>query len=137
MQRGCIISIIAASVVILIASVVLRTFFMPEYQAKGTSRIIFVIEAAMAEHNKDFGSYPAGKNEAVTKVLLGQNSRGKNYLPEKSIVIRDGMMVDLWKQPLKVIANEPAPRVISAGENGIFHDNDDVTGENASNEFQD
>jgi hypothetical protein len=137
MQRGCVIFIISASVAILIASLVLRIFFLPEYQSKGSSRIIYVIESAMAEYKEDYGSYPPGGNEIIAKILLGDNSRGKAYLPEDSVVMRDGMMVDLWKRPLRVITNDFKPLVLSAGENGEFDDNDDISSVRARDELQD
>lgn len=136
MQRGCVITIISSSLVILVAAVILRIFYMPDIQSEGTSRIIYVIESAMEEHNKDHDSYPAGGNEAITKTLLGSNPRGKKYLTDKSVVIRDGMMVDLWKQPFKIVIDNSIPLFISAGNNGVFHDDDDISSKMTSNEIK-
>ena len=86
MQRGCVIFIIAASLAILVCSVILRIFFMPAYQAKGTTRIISVIEMAINEYERDFGFYPEGQNTSITKKLLGDNARDLGVdikLPER------------------------------------------------------
>ena len=127
MQRGCAISIISASLAILCASVVLRIFLMPEYQYEGTSKIIYVIELAVTDYNKDYGSYPTGGNQSIAKVLLGDNSRNKAYLASDSIVMRNGQFVDLWKRPLRLIKDGSGITVLSAGENGAFDDADDIT----------
>ena len=127
MQRGCAISIISASLAILFASVVLRIFFMPEYQSKGTSKIIYVIDLAVADYNKDYGSYPTGGNETIAKILLGDNSRNKAYLASDSIVLRNGQFVDLWKRPLRLINDGAGITVLSAGKNGAFDDADDIS----------
>ena len=131
MQRGCVIFIIAASLAILVCSVILRIFFMPAYQAKGTTRIISVIEMAINEYERDFGFYPEGQNTSITKKLLGDNARSKQYIPEDSIVVRDNRMVDLWKHPLNIIMNGKRPMVISSGKNGIYGDDDDIKAESA------
>lgn len=131
MQRGCVIFIIAASLAILVCSVILRIFFMPAYQAKGTARIIGVIEMAINEYQRDFAVYPQGQNLSLTKKLLGDNARSKRYIPEDSIVVRDNRMVDLWKRPLNIIMNGRRPMVISSGKNGIYGDDDDIKGESA------
>jgi len=133
MQRGCVIFIIVASLAILVASVILRIFFMPAYQKKGTASIIGIIELAIDEHKKDFGLYPSGANESIAKILLGSNTRNKQYLPQDSIVIRDNKMIDLWKRPLQVKMNGIRPTVVSSGENGVFGDSDDLTAENWKN----
>ena len=80
MQRGCVIFIIAASLAILVCSVILRIFFMPAYQAKGTARIIGVIEMAINEYQRDFAVYPQGQNLSLTKKLLGDNARSPTYI---------------------------------------------------------
>ncbi len=131
MQRGCVIFIIAASMAILVCSVILRIFFMPAYQAKGTARIIGVIEMAINEYQRDFAVYPQGQNLSLTKKLLGDNARSKRYIPKDSIVVRDNRMVDLWKRPLNIIMNGRRPMVISSGKNGIYGDDDDIKGESA------
>ena len=133
MQRGCVIFIIAASLAILVASVILRIFFMPAYQQKGTASIIGIIDLAIDEHKKDFGLYPEGANEAIAKILLGANTRNKQYIPQDSIVIRHNKMIDLWKRPLHVKMKGMKPTVVSSGENGVFGDSDDLTGENWKN----
>lgn len=127
MQRGCAISIISASLAILFASVLLRIFFMPEYQSKGTSKVIYVIELAATDYNQDYGSYPTGGNQSIANVLLGDNSRNKAYLSSDSVVMRNGQLVDLWKRPLRLIKDGSGLTVLSAGENGTFDDADDIT----------
>ncbi|MCH2059176.1 MAG: hypothetical protein MK183_00990 [Verrucomicrobiales bacterium] len=104
---------------------------MPAYQAKGTARIIGVIEMAINEYQRDFAVYPQGQNLSLTKKLLGDNARSKRYIPEDSIVVRDNRMVDLWKRPLNIIMNGRRPMVISSGKNGIYGDDDDIKGESA------
>lgn len=131
MHRGCVIIIISGSVVILLASLVLRLFFTADYQQKGTSQIIFVIEKAMDEYKEDYGIYPQGNNDEVTNILLGRNSRQKPYLPRDSTVIRNGVMVDLWKHPLQINVKGDALTIISAGKNSLFNDEDDITSQPA------
>ena len=104
---------------------------MPEYQYEGTSKIIYVIELAVTDYNKDYGSYPTGGNQSIAKVLLGDNSRNKAYLASDSIVMRNGQFVDLWKRPLRLIKDGSGITVLSAGENGAFDDADDITSERA------
>lgn len=133
MQRGCVIFIIAASLAILVASVILRFFFMPAYQEKGTASIIGIIELAIDEYKNDFGVYPEGKNETMAKILLGLNTRNKKYIPQDSIVIRDNKMIDLWQRPLQVKISGTRPTVVSSGENGLFGDSDDLTAANWKN----
>ena len=130
MQRGCVIFIIAASLAILVASVILRFFFMPAYQEKGPASIIGIIELAIDEHKKDFGFYPEGRNETIAKILLGANTRNKKYIPQDSIVIRDNKMIDLWQRPLQVKVNGIRPTVVSSGGNGVFGDSDDLNAAN-------
>ena len=127
MHRGCVIIIISGSVVILLASLVLRLFFTSDYQQKGTSRIIYVIEKAMSEYQEDYSAYPEGGNDDVANILLGDNSRQKLYLPRDSTVIRNGMMVDLWKNPLQINVKGDSLVIISAGRNKQFGDDDDIT----------
>ncbi len=131
MPRGCVILIILGSLAILVSSLVLRIFFMPAYQSKGTSRIIYVIELAIAEYGKDYGTNPAGRNQEIARILLGKNSRNKAYLASDSIVIREGQLVDLWKRPLRFAVKGEELNVSSAGENGEFDDSDDIASESA------
>jgi hypothetical protein len=59
--------------------------------------------------------------------LLGDNSRQKLYLPRDSTVIRNGVMVDLWKHPLQINIKGNSLVIISAGKNKHFGDDDDIT----------
>ena len=127
MHRGCVIIIISGSVVILLGSLVLRLFFTDDYQQIGSSQIIFVIEKAMDEYREDYGIYPQGSNSEVANILLGENSRKKKYLPRDSTVIRNGVMVDLWKHPLQINAKGDSLSITSAGKNSLFYDADDIT----------
>lgn len=136
MHRGCVTIIISGSVVILLASLALRFFFTTEYQQKGSAQIIYVIEKAMGEYKEDYGTYPEGGNSNVVNILLGNNSRQKLYLPRDSTVIRNGVMVDLWKHPLQINVKGNSLVVISAGKNKHFGDDDDITSQLARDRHQ-
>lgn len=127
MHRCCVIIIITGSIVILLASLIFRFFFMPDYQRKGTSQMIYVIEIAMDEYKEDYGNYPEEKNGALANILLGDNSREKRYLHQGSIFLRNGLMTDLWKHPLQINVEEGTLAIISAGRNRQFGDADDLT----------
>ncbi len=126
MPRGCVIFIIAGSLVMLAVSILYYLFFWPDHQRKGSSMCIHVIEKAMAEYAVDYGSLPEGENTVIAGLLLGENSREKEYISRKSVVLRDGILVDFWKQPLRFQADGQADKVMSAGKNGVFGDEDDI-----------
>ncbi len=127
MPRGCVITIIAASLVMLAISILYYFFFWPDHQRKGTSMGIHSIEKAMADYREDYGELPGGSNGDIAGLLLGDNPREKEYLSKKSVVLRDGELVDFWKRPLRFGVVDGEPVVISAGRNGEFGDADDIT----------
>ena len=127
MPRGCVIAIIAGSLLILAVSILYFLFVWPDQQRKGTSACIYVIEKAMVEYTADFDAGPEGENGDIAALLLGNNPRDKAYLAKKSIVLRDGQFVDFWKRPLSFTrGTDGSLAVLSSGPNGKFGDDDDI-----------
>jgi len=126
MPRGCIITIIAGSLVMLAGSIFYYLFFWPDHQRMGTSMSIHVIEKGLVEYAKDYGALPSIDNGEIAGLLLGENSREKEYIGRKTVVLRDGLLVDFWKRPLRFEADADTAKVLSAGKNGEFDDDDDI-----------
>lgn len=110
----------------LAVSIFYYLFFWPNHQRMGTSMSIHVIEKGLAEYAKDYGALPSDDNGAIAGLLLGGNSREKEYIGRKTVVLRDGLLVDFWKHPLRFDPDADTWKVISAGENGEFGDGDDI-----------
>ena len=129
MQRGCVISIIAGSIVILAVSVLYYLFFWPDHQRQGTSQCLYVIEKAIDEYGADFEdlSAPPSDNGELAAALLGENPRNKEYIGKKTVVLREGKFVDFWKRELRFEEEDGVLRGSSAGPNGDFGDDDDIT----------
>lgn len=127
MPRGCVITIIILCVLMLIVSIVFYVVRWPDIKRQGTSQSIQTIEQAMEAYKSDYGMYPDGDNGAIAALLLGDNSREKRYLSKKTVVLRDGEFIDFWKRPIRFGSTDGQPRGLSAGKNGMFGDEDDIS----------
>ena len=130
MRRGCVLSLVILSAIAFVLSVLFYVFVWPETRNRITSDITFVIEDALEQYKVDQGHYPEASDEAaVVGALYGQNPRQKDYLDKKmKSIIRNGQFTDYWKNPYR-IEFPPAERarVISAGQDGDFGTDDDIT----------
>lgn len=130
-KKGCIIALIVFAVLVLAGSIVGFTVFLPKAQKLGTASIIFVVETAINQYSEATGAFPTGSHEEIVEMLSGKNPDGKNYFEdgfEKAVV--NGKIIDAWNRPLQIEAQADGTiKVLSAGGNGEFGDDDDVTSE--------
>ena len=74
--------------------------------------------------------YPESKNlsnsSEIINALQGKNSRKKIYLSKRSMLIKDGQLVDYWKRPIIFTERNHLTRLSSAGMNGLHGDYDDI-----------
>jgi len=142
MRRGCVLTIVILSGIAFFISAISFIFFWPKMKKRETSRIISAIEITLEEYKSDQGNYPESvENSAVTDALhFGKNPREKVYLP--NAYVKDGEFVDFWKNPLRIEYPEPKdgteakPKVSSAGPNGEFGDDDDITSQLIKDEME-
>lgn len=90
---------------------------------------------AIASYATVFQSYPTGENAAVIKALAGENPQHVKFLNlETNSTNRDGQLVDLWNTPYKISFNSTNSfTIVSAGENRLFGDADDIVFDSSSN----
>lgn len=55
---------------------------------------------SLRDYRKAFRQNPIGNNAEITRLLLGQNSRGAKYLPEDAHLNEQKELTDRWGQPL-------------------------------------
>jgi cytoskeletal protein RodZ len=55
---------------------------------------------SLRDYRKVFHQNPVGNNAEITRLLLGQNSRGSKYLPEDAQLNDKKELTDRWDQPL-------------------------------------
>jgi len=128
MRRGCVILIIVACLVLQVISVLFFIFVWPEKKKRGTSQTIYVLEKCLEDYKRDNSKYPEGDNQAITDALYGQNPREKVYLVSGGSLIRDGLLCDFYKQPLRfVFPDADTVKVVSSGPDKTFDTEDDIT----------
>lgn len=128
MRRGCVILIIVIVLVIQVVSVLFFVFVWPETKKRGTSQTIYVLEKSLEEYRRDLGRYPEGDNRAITAALYGENEREKVYLQPAGSVLRDGVLCDFYKQPLRFRLEQGSQVLVdSSGPDRVFDTEDDIT----------
>jgi hypothetical protein len=90
---------------------------------------------AIASYASVFQSYPTGENAAVIRILAGENPQHVKFLNlETNSTNQAGQFVDLWNTPYKISFNSTNSfSIISAGENRLFGDADDIVFDSSSN----
>lgn len=56
--------------------------------------------SALHDYQMAFHQNPVGNNAAITRVLLGKNSRSVRYLPADAQINGKGELTDQWDQPI-------------------------------------
>jgi hypothetical protein len=130
MLRKCVIAATVLSFTATVAGVLMWIFYWPKVQGQNAALIALVVERAATEFHKEIGEFPGGNCAEVADALLGENSKRKNYLrPEfRNFLDEAGEVMDSWKRPFRADRQESGSvRLRSAGKNGSFDDEDDVT----------
>lgn len=130
MLRKCVIAATVLSFTATVAGVLMWIFYWPKVQRQNAALIALVVERAATEFHEEIGEHPTGNCAAVAAALLGENAKRKSYLrPEfRNFLDETGEVMDSWKRPFRVDRQaEGAVRLRSAGKNGSFDDEDDVT----------
>ena len=127
MRKGCVLTITWCSVIIFVTSIIYYFFFWPNVQSKATSQLISILEDALKRYRTD---YPESKNlgnsSETINALQGKNSRKKIYLSKRSMLIKEGQLVDYWNRPIIFTERNHRTRLRSAGMNGLHGDFDDI-----------
>ena len=127
MRKGFVLTITWCSVIIFVTSIIYYFFFWPNVQSKATSQLISSLEDALKRYRTD---YPESKNlgnsSETINALQGKNSRKKIYLSKRSMLIKEGQLVDYWKRPIIFTERNHLTRLRSAGMNGLHGDFDDI-----------
>ncbi|MFT4548180.1 MAG: hypothetical protein ACI9UA_000020 [Pseudoalteromonas tetraodonis] len=131
MRRGCIITIMVISAIVLVTSILMFTLFWPKFKQTGTSTFAYVLEDGLEQYLADEKAYPpATDNAGIVKFLWGENPREKKYVQDLDSYIKDGQITDFWENPFEfqmpAAGTEEKPIVTSAGPNGIHGDEDDI-----------
>ncbi len=119
-----------ASVVVFALATLAYVVFWPRVLAHNTALIAHVVEEGLTAYAGDHGQRPQGSDPQIVAALLGDNERKKSYLRPnfREFLDAQGRVLDSWKKPFRF---EPAPdgniKLRSAGPNGTFDDEDDLT----------
>ena len=131
MLRKCVIAVTILSFTATIVGVLMWIFFWPKVQRQNAALIALVVERGTADYHEEIGEYPSGNSAAeVVAALLGENLKRKSYLrPEFRNFLNDtGEVLDTWKRPFRADRQIDGSILLrSAGKNGTFDDDDDVT----------
>lgn len=89
------------------------------------------LEVACRAYKAEYDSYPAGDHAQTLQILRGRNARQIVFLEtpsRKSAFSKQGELLDPWGTPYRfaITTNSP-PVFISAGENRLFGDQDDLS----------
>ncbi len=129
-RRKWVIALTLASALICGAALVFYLLYWPKMLARNTALIAYVVEEGLEGYHEDHQSYPEGTAAQIIAALLGENTRKKSYLrPDfRQLLDASGDVVDSWKRPFR-FDKEPdgSLKVRSAGPNGTFDDEDDLT----------
>ena len=129
-MRKLVIGATVLSFLMTVAGVVLWFTFWPKMQRQNAAVLALVVEEGIADYQKEIGTFPQGNGIQVIAALLGENPREKSYLRPQfhSFLTDQGELKDPW---IRLYRFERtlfgAFRLRSAGKNGIFGDDDDVT----------
>lgn len=131
MLRKCVIAVTILSFTATVVGVLMWIFFWPKVQRQNAALIALVVERGAAEYHREIGEYPVGNSAAeVAAALLGENPKRKSYLrPEfRNFLNEAGEVLDTWKRPFRADRQADGSVILrSAGRNGTFDDEDDVT----------
>jgi type II secretory pathway pseudopilin PulG len=134
MKKGCLVVVIALFAVALIGAAFAWFAWRPTVMQGATAGIIVAVEGAIDAYTAETGSPPQGDHEQIVRVLMGENPKNRNFFPRdlralsSDFLNEDGRLVDAWRNPLQI---QPMPdgsiQVLSAGPDGKFGNEDDVT----------
>mgnify|MGYP007101551542 CR=1 FL=1 len=130
MLRKCVIAATILSFTATVAGVLMWIFYWPKVQRQNAALIALVVERGLAEYHKEIGEYPDGNSAQVAAALLGENPKQKSFLlPQfRNFLDESGQVLDSWKRPYRADRQEDSSvHFRSAGKNGTFDDDDDVT----------
>ncbi|HIG82715.1 MAG TPA: hypothetical protein EYG40_12180 [Verrucomicrobia bacterium] len=127
MRKGCVSAITWCSVIIFITSIIYYFFIWPSVQSKATSQLIIILDDALRRYRTDYPESKTLTNSTETiNALLGTNSRNKIYLRKRSMLVKEGRLVDYWKRPIIFRKLNDRTRISSNGMNGLYGDQDDI-----------
>lgn len=130
MLRNWIIAFTAISLAICGGALVFYFTYWPQMMDRNAALIAHIVEQGLAEYHEEHDAYPQGSSREIIATLLGNNPTGKSYLrPEfTKFLSLEGNVLDSWKQPFQFDRSRDGTiHLRSAGRNGKFHDDDDVT----------
>ena len=130
MGKGWIIGFTAVSTILCGAAAVFYLGYWPKVMKHNSALIALVVEEGLAEYRQEHAALPEGREPEVIAALLGQNPKQKSYLrPDfRQFLDEHGEILDSWKQPFRFDrASDGGIKLRSAGPNGLFDDEDDVT----------
>ncbi len=85
-----------------------------------------VAASSVRNYRVAFNQNPVGNNADITRILLGKNVRGINYLPADVRLNEKGELLDRWDQPLFFHQlSATVMEVRSAGPDHIMWNSDD------------
>jgi hypothetical protein len=119
-----------ASALVLVIAVVAYVIFWPKALRRNTALIAHVVEEAAQRYREENDTPLKGTRVEIVATLLGRNARQKSYLrPDFEEFLDDrGRVVDSWREPFRFDTGpEGELRLRSAGPNGLFEDEDDLT----------
>lgn len=104
--------------------------FWPQQLVRNSALLAYTLEQGFEAYRSDHEALPEGTPAQMVEALLGDNPRQKSYVrPEmRDFVSEAGEVRDSWKRPFQFDREDPTViRLLSAGPNGVFGDDDDVT----------
>lgn len=129
-MRKLVIAATVLSFLMTVAGVVLWFTMWPKMLRQNAAVLAFVVEEGLAEYHKEIGQFPEGNGAQVIAALLGENPREKSYLRSefRSFLTDQGELKDPWRRLYRFESQTDGGfKLRSAGKNGIFDDDDDVT----------
>lgn len=134
MIRACLIAFTVVAAIALSGLIAFYFLYWPKLQQRNTALIAHVVEEGVMSYHKDYEAFPSGEHREVIAALLGKNTRAKSYVrPEfRQFLDEQGHVHDAWKRDFR-FETGPSGNIMlrSAGPNGSFDDEDDVTSADA------
>ncbi|HUF64228.1 MAG TPA: hypothetical protein VMN36_19280 [Verrucomicrobiales bacterium] len=128
-KRGCLLAITLLAAAICTGACLLYFYFIPKKLRFDSSAIALKLEDGLAQYRSENGVYPPGDGSAVFAALLGENARNRAYIDPRfrEQASPAGEITDVWGRAFR-FENLPEgpPRILSAGRNGVFGDEDDI-----------
>ena len=134
-----IVTVIAAFVLAML--LVLKFWVLPGiFETQNKARTLLLVKGVL-QFQKDHGSFIETDNEGdelpsperIAAILKGDNPSSKDYLDNFGEgEFKDGQILDLYGKPYKFqVDADGIVSVVSAGANGTFGDDDDVSDQEA------